>query len=40
MSVTRRQATVAMAVMIPRVHGVAALIPPNPFLADDVRRAP
>jgi hypothetical protein len=39
MSVTRRQAAVAMAVMIPLVHGIAALIPPNPFMPDHVRYA-
>jgi hypothetical protein len=39
MSVTRRQAAVAMAVMIPLVHGVAALIPPNPFMPAYVRHA-
>lgn len=39
MSVTRRQASLAMAVMIPLVHGVAALIPPNPFMPDYVRHA-
>ena len=39
MSVTRRQAAVAMAVMIPLVHGVAVLIPPNPFMPDYVRHA-
>jgi hypothetical protein len=39
MSVTRRQAAMAMAVMIPLVHGLAALIPPNPFMPDYVRHA-
>ncbi len=39
MRVTRRQACVAMAVMIPLVHGVAVLIPPNPFMPDYVRYA-
>jgi hypothetical protein len=39
MSVTRRQAAVAMAVMIPLVHGIAALVPPNPFMPDYVRHA-
>ena len=39
MSVTRRQASLAMAVMIPLVHGVAGLIPPNPFMPDYVRHA-
>jgi hypothetical protein len=39
MSVTRRQAAVAMAVMIPLVHGLAALIPPNAFMPDHVRFA-
>ena len=39
MRVTRWQAAVAMAVMIPLVHGVAPLIPPNPFMPDYVRYA-
>ena len=39
MSVTRRQAAVTMAVMIPLVHGIAALVPPNPFMPDYVRHA-
>ena len=39
MRVTRWQAAVAMAVMIPLVHGVAPLIPPNPFMPDYVRHA-
>jgi hypothetical protein len=39
MSATRRQAALAMAVMIPLVHGVSALIPPNPFMPDYVRHA-
>jgi hypothetical protein len=39
MRVTRRQAAVAMAVLIPLVHGLAALIPPNPFMPDHVRFA-
>lgn len=39
MRVTRRQASLAMAVMIPLVHGVANLIPPNPFMPDYVRYA-
>lgn len=39
MSVTRRQASLAMAVMIPLVHGVAGLIPPNPYMPDYVRHA-
>ncbi len=39
MRVTRRQAVAAVAVMIPLVHGVAALIPPNPFMPDHVRYA-
>ena len=39
MSATRRQASLAMAVMIPLVHGVAGLIPPNPFMPDYVRHA-
>jgi hypothetical protein len=39
MSVTRWQAALAMAVMIPLVHGLAALIPPNPFMPAYVRHA-
>ena len=39
MSVVRWQASVSMAVMIPLVHGVAVLIPPNPFMPDYVRHA-
>lgn len=39
MEVTRRQSSLAMAVMIPLVHGVAGLIPPNPFMPDYVRYA-
>lgn len=39
MNVTRRQASLSMAVMIPLVHGVAGLIPPNPFMPDYVRHA-
>jgi len=39
MSVTRGQASLAIAVMIPLVHGVAGLIPPNPFMPDFVRHA-
>jgi hypothetical protein len=39
MRVTRWQATVAMAVMIPLVHGVAVLIPPNPLMPAYVRHA-
>lgn len=39
MSVTRWQASLALAVMIPLVHGVAVLIPPNPFMPDFVRHA-
>jgi hypothetical protein len=39
MSVPRWQAAVAMAVMIPLVHAIAALIPPNPFMPDYVRHA-
>jgi hypothetical protein len=37
--VTRRQASLALAVMIPLVHGVASLIAPNPFMPDHVRYA-
>jgi hypothetical protein len=39
MRATRWQGSVAMAVMIPLVHGVSALIPPNPFMPDYVRHA-
>lgn len=39
MNVTRLQASVAMAVMIPLVHGVSALILPNPFMPAYVRYA-
>jgi hypothetical protein len=39
MSVTRWQAALAMAVMIPLVHGLAALIPPNSFMPAYVRHA-
>jgi len=39
LSVTRRQASLAMAIMIPLLHGVAVLIPPNPFMPDYVRHA-
>lgn len=39
MTATRWQASVAMAVMIPLMHGVAALIQPNPFMPDYVRHA-
>jgi hypothetical protein len=39
MRVTRWQASLAMAVMIPLVHGVAVLIPPNPFMPAYVRHA-
>jgi len=39
MTVARWQAAVAMAVMIPLVHGVATLILPNPFMPDYVRHA-
>jgi hypothetical protein len=39
MRATRWQASLAMAVMIPLVHGVAGLIPPNPFMPDYVRHA-
>lgn len=39
MRVTRWQASVAMAVMIPLVHGVAGLVPPNPFMPGYVRHA-
>lgn len=39
MQVSRRQASLAMAVMIPLVHGVAGLIPPNPFMPAYVRHA-
>ena len=39
MIVTRPQASLTMAVMIPLVHGVAGLIPPNPFMPDFVRHA-
>jgi hypothetical protein len=39
MRVTRRQAAMAMAVMIPLVHGVALLVVPNPFMPDYVRYA-
>lgn len=39
MRVTRPQASLAMAVMIPLVHGVASLIVPNPFMPDYVRWA-
>lgn len=39
MRVTRRHAALAMAAMIPLVHGVANLIPPNPYMPDYVRHA-
>lgn|GEM_PF-1137122 len=39
MTVTRCQASLAMAVMIPLVHGVAVLIPPSPFMPNFVRHA-
>ena len=39
MRVTRWQASVAMAFLIPLMHGVAALIQPNPFMPDYVRHA-
>ena len=39
MSVRRWQAGLAMAIMIPLVHGIAVLIPPNPFMPDFVRHA-
>jgi hypothetical protein len=39
MSVSRWQASLAMAVMIPLVHGVAALIRPNPLMPGFVRHA-
>jgi hypothetical protein len=39
MRVPRWQAALAMAVMIPLVHGLAALIPPNPFMPTYVRHA-
>ncbi len=39
MRATRWQASLAMAVMIPLVHGVAGLITPNPFMPDYVRYA-
>jgi len=39
MRVSRRQAAMAMAVMIPLVHGVALLVVPNPFMPDYVRYA-
>lgn len=39
MSATRWQVSLATAVMIPLIHGVAGLIPPNPFMPDYVRHA-
>lgn len=39
MRVARWQAALAMAVMIPLVHGVAPLMSPNPFMPDYVRHA-
>jgi len=39
LEVSRWRASLAMAVMIPLVHGVAGLIPPNPFMPDFVRHA-
>jgi len=39
MRVKRWQASLAMAIMIPLAHGVAVLIPPNPFMPDFVRHA-
>lgn len=39
MRVTRWQASLAMAVMLPLLHGVAGLIPPSPFMPDYVRHA-
>jgi hypothetical protein len=39
MRAARWQASLAMAVMIPLVHGVAGLITPNPFMPDHVRYA-
>ena len=39
MNVSRRQASLSMAFVVPLVHGVAGLIPPNPFMPDYVRHA-
>jgi hypothetical protein len=39
LNVTRGRASLALAVMIPLVHGVASLIVPNPFMPDHVRYA-
>lgn len=39
MQATRWQAGLALAVMIPLVHGVAGLIPPNTYMPDHVRHA-
>ena len=39
MRVTRWQASLAMAVMIPLLHGVAGLIPPSPYMPGYVRHA-
>lgn len=39
MQVNRRQASLALAVMIPLIHGVAGLIPPNPYMPAYVRHA-
>jgi hypothetical protein len=39
MTVSRRQASLSMAFMIPLVHAIAGLIPPNPFMPDHVRFA-
>ena len=39
MRVARWQAALATGVMIPLVHGVAALVVPNPFMPDYVRHA-
>jgi hypothetical protein len=39
MQVSRWQASLSMAVLVPLVHGVAGLIAPNPFMPDFVRHA-
>jgi len=39
MQVSRWQAGLSMAVMVPLVHGVAGLIAPNPYMPDHVRYA-
>jgi hypothetical protein len=39
MTVKRWQASLSMAFLVPLVHGVAGLIPPNPFMPDYVRHA-